>query len=193
VLILALRLVVAPILGSGWASILTQNLFALWRSAGWMYELCVALVGGVLGAGIVLVLRFDRRAVVHYLLLGIFLLAAGSTILSLGTTRIELLSPLHGSRYYYAPIALLFLVVASWAGTGRRALVGVLLAILIAQAMFAYRETLLQAYDWSLWDVEVARWQVEPEYAIKIWPRGWRMQIAPFGTSIQESGVGSQH
>jgi hypothetical protein len=189
VLILAMRLVVAPILGSGWASELVQNLFAFWRSAGWMYELCAALAGMVFGAGMVLVLRFDRRAVVHYLLLGMFLLAAGSTILSLGTTRIGLLSPLQGSRYYYAPIALLFLVIASWIGTGRRKLVGVLLAIVIAQAVFAYRETLPQAYDWSLWDVEVARWQVEPEYALKIWPRAWRMQIAAPGVRSQESGV----
>jgi hypothetical protein len=37
--------------------------------------------------------------------------------------------------------------------------------------------------------VEVARWQVEPEYALKIWPRGWRMQIAPFETRSQEPGV----
>ncbi|MDZ4721262.1 MAG: hypothetical protein SH847_22610, partial [Roseiflexaceae bacterium] len=178
-LILALRLVVTPVLGYIWTSELTQYVLVLWRSAGWMYEALAAVVCSVFGGGIIIAWRRDRRAVSHHLLVGIFLLAAGSTIVSLGATRIELLSPLTGSRYYYAPIALLFLVVASWVGSSRRIPLAILLAIVIGHSVVAYRATLPQAYDWSLWDLEVARWRIEPEYALKTWPRGWRMKIAP--------------
>lgn len=87
-----------------------------------------------------------------------------------------------GERYFWVPnVIFSFLLTRNiilWPIDKLRAIVcsAILFFILIFGAI-QYRSTLLFDPDWPRWRTEIAIWQYNPEYKVKIWPPGWEIEL----------------
>jgi hypothetical protein len=52
-------------------------------------------------------------------------------------------------------------------------------AVAIGIGAWHWRETLRMRASWPVWSEEVAAWRGQPRYPLRIWPRGWTMQLVP--------------
>jgi hypothetical protein len=101
---------------------------------------------------------------------------AGISYFGALSPKLELVHTLWGARYAMAPQVLLDLSLLSWCALHRgrvRFWTGCAVAWLIAMSLWDFG----RAQAGPLWRPEVAKWQQDSSYAIKIWPNGWTMQL----------------
>gem|GEM_PF-796703 len=114
------------------------------------------------------------------------ILTVGSTILAIGP-KFLLLSNWFDQRYYYVPsIILLSLILSNIRFTRNifnpagSLLYAGLFFVALSFGISYYRPTVQVWLDesWPRWGREVAVWQANPQYQLKIWPSGWTVALS---------------
>lgn len=87
-----------------------------------------------------------------------------------------------GERYFWVPNAIFgFLLIRNglfWSGNKFRAVFCfIILFVILAIGAVRYRSTLIIDPEWPKWRAEIAVWQDNPEYKVKIWPSGWEIEL----------------
>jgi hypothetical protein len=115
--------------------------------------------------------------------LGGYGLALGvSYVGALASSKIDLIIPGHGARYFWLPNILFGLLLTANIfskidGAPRRWLCTISLATILVLGLVNYRTTLIANWEWPQWRAKVAQWRVDPEYRIRIWPSGWTITL----------------
>jgi hypothetical protein len=114
-----------------------------------------------------------------------FLIILLSVAASLPPDKLTLILPGTGGRYFYAPNTILLLTILvniyfakdSFKKLKNCILIS-LLAFALALGLINYKKIPLKHADWPKWKDEIAKWQEQPEYKVKIWPSGWEIKLS---------------
>ena len=104
----------------------------------------------------------------------------------------------NGMRYFYIPsviLSMILLLPLLRPKSGRRHrliryVCSVLACLILQNGIKAYGHINVFEPDWPRWRLEVAKWRVDPDYKLKIWPRKWRIALPPKGLD-QDSTQGT--
>jgi len=181
------KMVVLPILGVAAAERAAATLHDVARAPG----LAGLLFAGGAAAGLGLFVGWLARGVpprLRWLVAGSWALVASlSVLLSYGSKAILFYSAAGSSRYAYVPgVLLLILLLHAVRGvpgdqrpTGRAVVAALLLAAALAGGAARYPDALRWKASYPDWTAEVARWRRNPAHALRIWPPGWSVRLAP--------------
>ena len=93
-----------------------------------------------------------------------------------------LLGAQSAERYVFVPQALLALAIVAFAATAPRRVArvaGVLVVWLLAVGAGTFFATLCDVRNGPAWSDEVRAWQRDPSHALRLWPDGWTVRLAP--------------
>ncbi len=154
--------------------------------------LCSAILGVELF--FLLLLRASMRLQRHeqLTLIGSYLsLMILSIFGSLNPDKFELVYPGVGQRYFYAPNAILLLVMLAHLPTPLALhkhklhwpslLLTALLTVALGWGVWQYQTTLL-VNSGPNWREQVQMWRVDSMHQIEIWPAGWKIQLVRAGS-----------
>ena len=85
-------------------------------------------------------------------------------------------------RYVFVPQALLALAILAFAATAPRRVArvaGVLVVWLLVAGAATFVATLPDTRNGPAWSDEVRAWQHDPSRALRLWPDGWTVRLAP--------------
>ena len=128
-----------------------------------------------------LTLRATRAAAARWLLAAGAATALAADYGAIGGTAI-LIGAQSGERYVFVPQALLALAILAVAATASRGIArGASVAVvwLIAVGAGTYGATLREVRNGPAWRDEVRAWQRDPSHALRLWPEGWSVTLAP--------------
>ena len=100
---------------------------------------------------------------------------------SVGDKGVLLHAPESSSRYFYAPGAILLMLLLANVDARRavrRLVCATLLAVGIGTGVARYHSSLRWQATWPVWKTEVAAWERDPHHALQIWPPGWKFHLA---------------
>ncbi len=178
VVVIAVQNVILPLAGAGWAQMVASAAAQSFQHGGMAIR--VALMGiaglGALGGA---AYRYGDRTAWWMFVAGITLaITSYSAALTLGQPLNLLLWI--GSRYSFAPSALLGLSLLGVAATGkplRQVALGALVVWMIAIGTKPYFKPSAMFANGPNWKAEVAAWRRDPSHQLEIWPAGWRMPL----------------
>jgi len=98
-----------------------------------------------------------------------------------------MLDPAFAGRYAFTPQVLLALAALAACETAPRArwLVGWLIAV----GFYACLSPLPEIAHGPDWRAEVEAWRADPEHRLQVWPKGWRLDLAPGGRPCLPASV----
>ena len=138
----------------------------------WLLATLVLLVAG-------LALGAPREA--RWLAAGYLLVTIGSFVAAIGDVRALLRTYEGGARYAFVPAVLLLWLLLANVRRDRRLqslLYATLLAVGLATSASEWREAVRWRESWPAWAAEVEKWRHNPQAPLRIWPPGWKTQLA---------------
>ena len=168
--------VLLPLLGHEQASALAGHVssFLTGSPRKWLLFFVIPFF---LAAGAITATK-PRQPALWFFLAGVTV-AAVSYIFADG--KAFLISVSGAARYAYAPQVLLGLAALSWAVTqsGISAMLARVLVVwlVVVGAYDYFRPSAPSFAKGPNWGKQVERWESDPAYRLKIWPRGWTMQL----------------
>jgi hypothetical protein len=101
---------------------------------------------------------------------------------ALGTVGAMLGTIESNARYALVPgVLMLWLVLQNVRAprSVRSVACAALFTIAIATSAWSWRSTMRWSPSWPAWRAQVAAWEADAHRPLDIWPRGWKMQLAP--------------
>jgi hypothetical protein len=167
--------ILLPLLGTTEATVLTQRLYAAF-AGGHAPMLAVIAPIAVFGALGFTVWR-SQNAETGWLFVACMVIMAISYFAALTPgDRLQLLLVGFGNRYYFAPAALIGLVLLGVAATGdgiARYAAMAMAAYLLLVGLVCYPHVIPMMAHGPDWSTEVEKWSADPRQPIAIWPDGW--------------------
>lgn len=186
--ILTTRTVAEPLLGSVLGARISTDIVAYRHGSGHHAGLLGVALAAVLGVFFACLLWRQRQSAVFILAAGYLLTAVLSIAGSLTHDKATLIqvSSVNSGRYFYAPAALMNLLVLSamrWEpsvpGRLRSVLCAVLLTFSLVVNVRHFRDDLLIDASWPDWEAEVTAWRGDPSRELRVWPPGWSLTLDP--------------
>jgi hypothetical protein len=98
-----------------------------------------------------------------------------------------MLDPEFAGRYAFAPLVLAALAALAACETAPRARWGV--GWLVVVGLYAGLRPLPDIANGPDWRAEVRAWRADPEHRLEVWPKGWKLDLAPGGRPCRPAAV----
>lgn len=187
--ILFVKNICLPLLGSSLTQTITNAIHSM--------RLGSPLIFSGIGYGLLLLvaslilwlMALTKKNEKYLLIEAYLLLVVLSTIFSRPDKKWVIIDPINVQRYYYIPNIIILLMVY-WAGFSaptkafslKKCLVPTLfLGITLFHGIVVYRSSLEKLHFYKetppKWENEVAKWENNENYILKIWPKGWQVKL----------------
>jgi hypothetical protein len=182
--VLAVRHVALPLLGPDVAMHFAAGARATMRAGATPWGPVALGAAAVLGVAAFAATRWRRPEA--WLSVAALALAAVSYVGGIRSGPL-MLDPAFAGRYAFAPLVLIALaaLAACEAAPRARWLVGWLIAV----GLYALLSPLPDIAHGPDWRAEVEAWRADPQHRLEVWPRGWKLDLAPGGRACRPATV----